>query len=352
MPELGFALSSEDHPPNELVRQAALAERAGFTFALDLRPLPPVGRRAGSQPVRVVDARRDRPGDGEDPLGTGVTCPMIRIHPAIVAQAVATVAAMMPGRFFLGVGSGENLNEHVTGARWPLADERLEMMEEAIEVMRLLWQGGEQTHRGKHYTVDHARVYTLPDELPEIYVAAAAPKAAELAGRLGDGFISTAPEKEFVEKFAEAGGDGKPKLGMMHCAYDTDEKAALERATKLWPNLALKGPLGQELATPSDFEAAAEMVEEEDVAEATPYGPDPSALPGDDPQVRRCRLHARVHPPDRRKPGRVRRVRETRADAEALSQPTTIVTAKRRVVSAQPVQFGRPNEWIVTRPRA
>ncbi|MFL6013404.1 MAG: TIGR03557 family F420-dependent LLM class oxidoreductase, partial [Gaiellaceae bacterium] len=208
-------------------------------------------------------------------VGTGVTCPMIRIHPAIVAQAVATVAAMMPGRFFLGVGSGENLNEHVTGARWPLPDERLEMMEEAIEVMRLLWQGGEQTHRGKHYTVDHARVYTLPDEAPEIYVAAAAPKAAELAGRLGDGFISTAPEKEFVEKVAEAGGDGTPKLGMMHCAYDADEKAALERATKLWPNLALKGPLGQELATPSDFEAAAEMVEEEDVAEATPCGPDP-----------------------------------------------------------------------------
>ena len=118
---------------------------------------------------------------------------MIRIHPAIVAQAAATVAAMMPGRFFLGVGTGENLNEHVLGDRWPLPDERLEMLEEAVEVMRLLWQGGEQTHRGKHYTVDHARVYTLPDEPLEIYVAAAQPKAAELAGRIGDGFISTAP---------------------------------------------------------------------------------------------------------------------------------------------------------------
>ena len=275
MPELGFALSSEDHPPNELVRQAALAERAGFTFALISDHYHPWVDAQGHSPFVWSTLGGIAQATEKIRVGTGVTCPMIRIHPAIVAQAVATVAAMMPGRFFLGVGSGENLNEHVTGARWPLPDERLEMMEEAIEVMRLLWQGGEQTHRGKHYTVDHARVYTLPDEPPEIYIAAAAPKAAELAGRLGDGFISTSPEQEYVEQFAEAGGAEKPKLVMMHCAYDTDEKAALERATKLWPNLALKGPLGQELATPSDFEAAAEMVEEEDVGESTPCGPDP-----------------------------------------------------------------------------
>ncbi|MFL6036471.1 MAG: TIGR03557 family F420-dependent LLM class oxidoreductase, partial [Gaiellaceae bacterium] len=273
--EIGYAISSEEHLPNDIVRHAQLAEEAGFTYALISDHFHPWVDAQGHSPFVWSTLGGIAQATEKIRVGTGVTCPMIRIHPAIVAQAVATVAAMMPGRFFLGVGSGENLNEHITGARWPLPDERLEMMEEAIEVMRLLWQGGEQTHRGKHYTVDHARVYTLPDEAPEIYVAAAAPKAAELAGRLGDGFISTAPEKEFVEKFAEAGGDGKPKLGMMHCAYDADEKAALERATKLWPNLALKGPLGQELATPSDFEAAAEMVEEEDVAEATPCGPDP-----------------------------------------------------------------------------
>ncbi|MDX6466426.1 MAG: hypothetical protein QOI27_1466, partial [Gaiellaceae bacterium] len=208
-------------------------------------------------------------------LGTGVTCPTIRIHPAIVAQAAATVAAMMPGRFFLGVGSGENLNEHVLGDRWPLPDERLELLEEAVEVIRLLWQGGEQTHRGKHYTVAHARLYTLPDELPEIYGAAAKPGAAELAGRIADGLISTAPDQEIVQAFERAGGKGKQKLGMMHCAYDADEQAGLKRATKLWPNLALKGPLGQDLATPADFESAAEMVSEDDVAEQTPCGPDP-----------------------------------------------------------------------------
>ncbi len=275
MPELGFALSSEDHPPNELVRQAALAERARFTFALISDHFHPWVDAQGHSPFVWATLGGIAHATEKIRVGTGVTCPMIRIHPAIVAQATATVAAMMPGRFFLGVGSGENLNEHITGARWPLPDERLEMLEEAVEVMRLLWQGGEQTHRGKHHTVDHARLYTLPDDPPEVYVAATAPKAAELAGRIGDGFISTAPEQAYVEKFVEAGGDGKPKLGMMHCAYDTDEKAALERATKLWPNLALKGPLGQELATPSDFGAAAEMVDEEDVAESTPGGSDP-----------------------------------------------------------------------------
>jgi G6PDH family F420-dependent oxidoreductase len=192
-----------------------------------------------------------------------------------VAQAAATVAAMMPGRFFLGVGTGENLNEHVLGDRWPLPDERLEMLEEAVQVIRLLWQGGEQTHRGRRYTVDHARVYTLPEEPPDIYVAAAAPNAAELAGRIGDGFVSTSPEQDLVETFENAGGRGKPKVGMIHCAYDTDAKKGLERATKEWPNTALKGPLSQELATPADFEAAAAMVDEEDMAESCPHGPDP-----------------------------------------------------------------------------
>src|SRR5438874_6737222 len=123
-------------------------------------------------------------------IGTGVTCPLIRIHPAIVAQAAATSAAMMPGRFFLGVGTGENLNEHVLGDKWPAPDERLELLEEAVEVIRLLWQGGYQTHRGRHYTVEQARLYTLPEQLPEIAVAAAQPRAAELAGRIGDAFVA------------------------------------------------------------------------------------------------------------------------------------------------------------------
>jgi G6PDH family F420-dependent oxidoreductase len=275
VPELGFALSSEDHPPNELVRQAALAERSGFTFCLVSDHYHPWTSKQGHSPFVWATLGGIAQATETIRVGTGVTCPMIRIHPAVVAQAAATVACMMPGRFFLGVGTGENLNEHILGDRWPLPDERLELLEEAVDVMRLLWQGGEQTQRGKHYTVDHARVYDVPDGGVEVYVAGTAPKASELAGRIGDGFISTAPEKEYVEKFESSGGKGKEKLGMMHCAYDSDAKKGLERATKLWPNLALKGPLGQDLATPSDFEAAAEMVDEEDVAETTPHGPDP-----------------------------------------------------------------------------
>ena len=271
MPELGFALSSEDHPPRELVRQAALAERAGFTFALVSDHYHPWVDAQGESPFVWSTLGGIAEATEKIRVGTGVTCPMIRIHPAIVAQAAATVAAMMPGRFFLGVGTGENLNEHVLGDRWPPPDERLEMLEEAVEVMRLLWQGGEQTHRGRHYTVDHARVYTLPDDPPDVYVAGSAPKAAELAGRIGDGLISTAPDADLVKAF----GNGKPKVGMMHCAYDEDAKKGLERATKLWPNLALKGPLGQDLATPSDFEEAAAMVDEEDIGKSTPHGPDP-----------------------------------------------------------------------------
>jgi G6PDH family F420-dependent oxidoreductase len=271
MPELGYALSSEDHPPNDLVEHAVLAEQHGFTFCLISDHYHPWITKQGHSPfvwstlggiARATETIR---------VGTGVTCPLIRLHPAIVAQAAATVACMMPGRFFLGVGTGENLNEHILGARWPLPDERLDLLEEAVEVIRLLWQGGEQTHRGKHYTVDHARVFDLPDEAIEIYIAAAQPNAAELAGRIGDGLISTSPNEEVVQKF----GRDKPRVGMMHVAYDTDEEAALKRAHELWPNTALQGPLGQELATPSDFEDAVPMVSPEDVAQSTPHGPDP-----------------------------------------------------------------------------
>jgi coenzyme F420-dependent glucose-6-phosphate dehydrogenase len=273
--ELGFALSSEDHPPNELVRQAVLAERSGFTFCLVSDHYHPWIDAQGHSPFVWSTLGGIAQATERIRVGTGVTCPTIRIHPAIVAQAAATVACMMPGRFFLGVGTGENLNEHVVGARWPLPDERLEQLEEAVEVMRLLWKGGEQTHRGRHYVVEYARVYDLPERPVEVYVAAAQTQAAELAGRIGDGFISTAPDDELPSAFERAGGKGKQKLGMMHCAYDTDARKGLERAAREWPNLALKGPLGQELARPRDFEEAAAMVEESDVAESTPHGPDP-----------------------------------------------------------------------------
>jgi coenzyme F420-dependent glucose-6-phosphate dehydrogenase len=272
MPELGFALSSEDHAPNDLVEQAVLAEQTGFSFCLISDHYHPWISKQGHSSFVWSTLGGIARATEKIRVGTGVTCPLIRIHPAIVAQAAATVACMMPGRFFLGVGTGENLNEHILGDRWPLPDERLELLEEAVEVLRLLWRGGEQTHRGKHYTVDHAQVFDLPDDDIDVYVAAAQPNAAELAGRIGDGLISTSPDEDVVKKF----GQDKPKLGMMHVAYDTDEKKALKRAHELWPNTALQGSLGQELATPSDFEGAAPMVSEDDMKESVPHGPDPA----------------------------------------------------------------------------
>jgi coenzyme F420-dependent glucose-6-phosphate dehydrogenase len=272
--ELGYTLSSEEHPPNDLVANARAAEDAGFTFAVISDHFHPWIDAQGQSPfvwsvlgALAYSTERMR-------FGTGVTCPMIRIHPAIVAHAAATVAAMMPGRFFLGVGTGENLNEHIFGDHWPAPDERLEMLEEAIEVIRLLWQGGYQTHRGKHYTVENARLYTLPDEPPPIAVAAAQPQAAQLAGRLGDAYVGVAPDEEIVQEFENAGGKGKPRYGQVHVCWASSEQEARETAHRLWPNAGLEGPLSQELALPEHYEAAAETVTEDDVAESVVCGPD------------------------------------------------------------------------------
>jgi G6PDH family F420-dependent oxidoreductase len=181
----------------------------------------------------------------------------------------------MDGRFFLGVGTGEELNEHVTGARWPGAEERLEMLEEAIWVMRRLWQGDLVTHHGRFFEVDRARIYSLPDEPPAIAVAAAGEQAAELAGKMGDALISTAPDDELVSAFERAGGNDKPRYGQLTVCYATSEREAIETAHSWWPNAAMGGQLGQELALPLHYEQAAELVTPQDVAEAVVCGPDP-----------------------------------------------------------------------------
>ena len=275
MPSLGYALSGEEPPPLDLVRHAAAAEKAGFAYALVSDHFHPWVDKQGHSPFVWSVIGGIAQATERLRLGTGVTCPTIRIHPAIIAQAAATSAAMLPGRFFLGVGTGENLNEHVLGDRWPEGEVRLEMLEEAIEVIRLLWQGGYQSHHGRYYTVEEARMYTLPDEPPPIYVAASKPNAAELAGRLGDGLISTAPDAEVVEKFEAAGGRGKPKLGQVTVCFADSEDDAKRTAHEWWPNAGIKGDLSQELALPRHFEDAAAMVSEDDVAEKVVCGPDP-----------------------------------------------------------------------------
>ena len=273
MAEFGFALSSEEHPPNDVVRWARRAEETGFAFALISDHFHPWIDEQGHGPfvwsvIGAIAQATERLR-----LGTGVTCPLIRIHPAIVAHAAATCAAMMPGRFFLGVGTGENLNEHVLGDKWPAPDERLEMLEEAIAVIRTLWEGGEQTFRGGWYEIEDARLYTLPEEPVPVYVAAAKPGAAELAGRVGDGLVSTAPDEAVVTSYRESGGDG-PLYGMVTVCWAASEEEARQTAHRVWPNSAIKGDLSQELARPAHFMQAAKMVTEDDVAASVVCGPD------------------------------------------------------------------------------
>jgi G6PDH family F420-dependent oxidoreductase len=274
VPEYGYALSSEEHPPNDLVANAKAAEDAGFTFALISDHFHPWVDAQGHSAFVWSTIGAIAHATERLALGTGVTCPIIRIHPAIVAHAAATAAAMMPGRFLLGVGSGENLNEHVLGDKWPAADERLEMLEEAIEVIRLLWEGGFQSFRGEFYDLEQARLYTLPDEPPSLAVAASKPLAAELAGRLGDAFVGVAPDAEIVGAFDEAGGSGKPKYGQITACWAESEEAGRKTIEQVWPNAGLPGDLSQELPTPVVFEQACELVRPEDL-ESLPAGPDP-----------------------------------------------------------------------------
>ena len=272
--ELGYSISCEERRPEEILRDARAAEEAGLSFALISDHFHPWTDSQGQSPfvwsvIGAIATQTERLR-----LGTGVTCPLIRIHPAVVAQAAATSAALMPGRFFLGLGTGENLNEHVTGARWPAPDERIEMLEEAIRLMRQLWEGGTQTFRGRHYNVDHARIYTLPDEPIEVAVAAAKPQAAKLAATLGDALISTAPDDEVTSAYRDAGGEG-PRYGQLTVCWAEDEAEARATALQIWPNAAVPGRLSQELPLPADFESVAELVTEDMIAEQIVCGPDP-----------------------------------------------------------------------------
>ncbi len=275
MTEIGYTLSSEENDSSALVAQAARAEEVGFSFASISDHFHPWIDRQGQSPfvwgvLGAISQRTERLR-----LITGVTCPTTRIHPAIVAHAAATAATLLPGRFSLGLGSGENLNEHILGDRWPPIPQRQERLEEAIEVIRLLWKGGLRSHRGPHFTVENARLYTLPEQPPPILVAVAGKRSTELAARAGDGIVGTAPVAETVERFRAKGGQGKPTYGQIHVCWAESETAARSTALEYWPNGAFSGTHFLELPLPAHFEEAAAMVDEEDIAASVVCGPDP-----------------------------------------------------------------------------
>jgi len=276
MVKVGYFLASEEFGPNELIEQAKMAEAASFEALWISDHFHPWTSEQGNSPFvwAVVGGLSQAT---SLPVTTGVTCPTMRIHPAIIAQAAATSAVMLGGRFSLGVGSGENLNEHIFGDRWPPTDVRLEMLEEAVEVMRLLWKGGVKDHHGKHYTVENAQLYTLPEVPPPVLVSGFGPKSIQLAGRIGDGYCGVEPDPEVVGLFRSSGGGDKPAHTGTKVCFMEDEAAARKTAHRLWANEQLPGELAQELPTPQHFEQATSLVTEEMVAEAVVCGPDPSA---------------------------------------------------------------------------
>lgn len=273
--ELGYWLSCEEHGPKALVRNAARAEEVGFRLAGISDHFHPWVPEQGQSPFVWSVLGGIAEATEQLRIGTGVTAPLIRMHPVIVAQAAATAAVMLDGRFFLGVGTGERLNEHITGVHWPRPDVRREMLEEAVGVIRRLWEGGPVDHRGAHYTVEQAQLFTRPPHAPPIVVAGSSSQSAQLAGRIGDGFFGVIPSNLHVEAFEGAGGAGKPRVAQIHvCWAETDEQAR-QTAAHWWPNAALKGTALTDLAHPKDFAEVLTLARTDQLVENVALGPDP-----------------------------------------------------------------------------
>jgi G6PDH family F420-dependent oxidoreductase len=274
MTDLGYALISEEHGPDDLVDYAVRAEDAGFEYATISDHYHPWTSTQGESPFVWSTIGGIARETEEIRLGTAVTCPTVRIHPAIIAQAAATAGSMMPGRFFLGVGTGEALNEHVVGERWPPHHVRLDKLTEAIDVIRTLWEGGMHSHDGDHFTADTAQVHTLPDDLPPIVMSADGETSGRAAADYAEGIISTAPREGVADAYTENADDPGPRYGQLTVCWAETEAEAIETAHEQWPNTALTGELTQILPTPTHFEQACRMVGEDDVAEQIVAGDD------------------------------------------------------------------------------
>jgi G6PDH family F420-dependent oxidoreductase len=273
---IGYFLSSEELDPHQLVEQAAMAEQAGFDALWISDHYHPWNDEQGQSPFvwGVIGAISQA---CRLPVTTAVTAPTLRIHPAVTAQAAATAAVQLDGRFRLGVGTGEALNEHIFSDAWPAESVRLEMLEEAIQVMRELWKGDFTYHRGKHYTVESARIYTLPDKPPPVYVSAFGDKSFGLALRVGDGFVTTKPDADRVREWRSKAGPDKPtQAGYKVCVADTEDEG-VRIAHRLWATSGLPGELSQVLPSPRHFEQASELVTEDMTRESTVCGKDVDA---------------------------------------------------------------------------
>ncbi|MGH8911101.1 MAG: TIGR03557 family F420-dependent LLM class oxidoreductase [Acidimicrobiia bacterium] len=275
--KFGMTLSAEEHPPGRLVDLAAKAEDHGFDFVSISDHYHPWITVQGHSPFVWAVLGAISQATKEIEVAVGVTCPTLRIHPAILAQATATTANLLPGRFTWGVGSGEALNEQILGDAWPPADIRLEMLEEAVVVIRQMWSGESTTFRGDYYIVEDATIFDPPPGDVPIIVSAFGTKAAEVAARCGDGLWTSGGNPEVMKTFEKNGGSGPVYSQLTMCWAESTEEA-VETAHRIWPNTGVPGQLSQDLRTPAHFEQAVELVTPEMIAEAMSCGPDPEPL--------------------------------------------------------------------------
>jgi G6PDH family F420-dependent oxidoreductase len=272
--EWGYTMMCEQTGPRALVDDVVSAEQAGFDFAVISDHYFPWLDEMGHSPYAWSVLGAAAWATERIPLMTYVTCPTFRYHPTVVAQKAATVQLLSQGRFTLGLGAGENLNEHVVGGGWPGADVRHERLVEAVEIIRALFEGGYVNYRGQHFSAESAKLWDLPDSPPPIGIAVSGKQSCDLAGRLADVMIAVEPETSLVEMFDAAGGTGKPRVGQVPVCFDDDRSAATERAHSLFRWFGGGWKVNAELPGPSGFAGASQFVTPEDVAEQIPCGRD------------------------------------------------------------------------------
>lgn len=274
MAKIGYKLMTEEHGPSALVENAVAAEAAGFDFVAASDHFHPWLRAQGHAPFAWSVLGAVAHATKTIGIATGLTCPIIRYHPAIVAQAAATIAVMSEDRFTLAVGSGERLNEHVTGAPWPSVAERHAMLGEAVDIFRELWDGGARAYEGDFFVLDHAELFDLPSKPIPVILGVSGEKSVELAVEKADGIMATEPNKELVEGFRKGRKAGSA-WGEISLAYAPSEEEGLKMAQERFSFSALGWKVNSELPSVEGFEAAGKFVRPEDLADSIPAGPDP-----------------------------------------------------------------------------
>ena len=276
--QLGYTMMTEQAGPKDLVDHVVAAEAAGFDFAVSSDHYFPWLDEMGHSPNAWVTLGAAAQATSRIPLMTYVTCPTFRYHPTVVAQQAATLQILADGRFTLGLGAGENLNEHVVGGGWPAADVRQEMLVEALHIIRDLFDGGYTNFRGEHFDVESAKLWDLPDKRVPIGLAVSGKRSCQIAGELADAMVAVEPQAELGEWFDAAGGTGKPRIGQLPICFDTDRSAAVTRAHTLFRWFGLGWKVNAELPGPTAFDSASQFVREEDVAGSIPCGDDVDAV--------------------------------------------------------------------------